>query len=89
CTAVRRCSLDDQVAHLGAGGSGEDDPSAVENRQQRDALRGVVEGRQQIDETCCWICRCTAVRRCSLDDQVAHLGAGGSGEDDPSAVENR
>ena len=31
-------SLDDQVAHLGAGGSGEDDPSAVENRRTVEVL---------------------------------------------------
>ncbi|HDS1580757.1 TPA: Hpt domain-containing protein [Stenotrophomonas maltophilia] len=58
--------------------------------QQRDALRGVVEGRQQIDENLLLdIAGALLYVDASLDDQVAHLGAGGSGEDDPSAVENR
>ncbi|MDV9040143.1 Hpt domain-containing protein [Stenotrophomonas sp. RAC2] len=58
--------------------------------QQRDALRSVVEGRQQIDENLLLdIAGALLYVDASLDDQVAHLGAGGSGEDDPSAVENR
>lgn len=58
--------------------------------QQRDALRGVVEGRQQIDENLLLdIAGALLYVDASLDVQVAHLGAGGSGEDDPSAVENR
>ncbi|AWH30170.1 Hpt domain-containing protein [Stenotrophomonas sp. YAU14A_MKIMI4_1] len=58
--------------------------------QQRDALLGVVEGRQQIDEDLLLdIAGALLYVDASLDDQVAHLGAGGSGEDDPSAVENR
>ncbi|MNK20960.1 Gliding motility regulatory protein [compost metagenome] len=58
--------------------------------QQRDALRGVVEGQQQIDEGLLLdIAGALLYVDASLDDQVAHLGAGGSGEDDPSAVENR
>ena len=58
--------------------------------QQRDALRDVVEGVQQIDETLLLdIAGALLYVDASLDDQVAHLGAGGSGEDDPSAVENR
>ncbi|SQG11622.1 Hpt domain-containing protein [Stenotrophomonas maltophilia] len=58
--------------------------------QQRDALRGVVEGRQQIDENLLLdIAGALLYVDASLDDQVAHLGAGGSGQDDPSAVENR
>ena len=58
--------------------------------QQRDALREVVEGVQQIDETLLLdIAGALLYVDASLDDQVAHLGAGGSGEDDPSAVENR
>lgn len=58
--------------------------------QQRDALRGVVGGRQQIDENLLLdIAGALLYVDASLDDQVAHLGAGGSGEDDPSAVENR
>lgn len=58
--------------------------------QQRDALRGVVEGRQQIDESLLLdIAGALLYVDASLDDQVAHLGAGGSGEDDPSAAENR
>lgn len=58
--------------------------------QQRDALRGVVQGEQQIDESLLLdIAGALLYVDASLDDQVAHLGAGGSGEDDPSAVENR
>lgn len=58
--------------------------------QQRDALRGVVEGRQQIDENLLLdIAGALLYVDASLDDQVAHLGADGSGEDDPAAVENR
>ncbi|WP_333628927.1 Hpt domain-containing protein, partial [Stenotrophomonas cyclobalanopsidis] len=58
--------------------------------QQRDALLAVVEGRQQIDEDMLLdIAGALLYVDASLDDQVAHLGAGGSGEDDPSAVENR
>ncbi|MGF6418105.1 chemosensory pili system protein ChpA (sensor histidine kinase/response regulator) [Stenotrophomonas sp. AN71] len=58
--------------------------------QQRDALRGVVEGRQQIDENLLLdIAGALLYVDASLDDQVAHLGAGGSGEDDPSAMESR
>ncbi|MGH8088311.1 MAG: Hpt domain-containing protein, partial [Stenotrophomonas sp.] len=58
--------------------------------QQRDALRGVVQGDQQIDETLLLdIAGALLYVDASLDDQVAHLGAGGSGEDDPSAVEGR
>ncbi|KAA8995671.1 response regulator [Stenotrophomonas cyclobalanopsidis] len=58
--------------------------------QQRDALLAVVEGRQQIDEDMLLdIAGALLYVDASLDDQVAHLGAGGSGEDDPGAVENR
>ncbi|SET43235.1 Hpt domain-containing protein [Stenotrophomonas indicatrix] len=58
--------------------------------QQRDALRGVVEGRQQIDEDMLLdIAGALLYVDASLDDQVAHLGASGTGQDDPSAVENR
>ncbi|MEG0192901.1 MAG: Hpt domain-containing protein [Stenotrophomonas sp.] len=58
--------------------------------QQRDALSGVVEGRQQIDEDMLLdIAGALLYVDASLDDQVAHLGASGSGQDDPSAVENR
>ena len=58
--------------------------------QQRDALRGVVDGRQQIDEDMLLdIAGALLYVDASLDDQVAHLGASGSGQDDPSAVENR
>ena len=58
--------------------------------QQRDALRGVVDGEQQIDETLLLdIAGALLYVDASLDDQVAHLGAGGSGEDDPSAAEGR
>lgn len=58
--------------------------------QQRDALREVVDGQQQIDESLLLdIAGALLYVDASLDDQVAHLGAGGSGEDDPSAVENR
>ncbi len=58
--------------------------------QQRDALRGVVSGEQQIDETLLLdIAGALLYVDASLDDQVAHLGAGGSGEDDPSAAEGR
>jgi len=58
--------------------------------QQRDALRSVVDGEQQIDEGLLLdIAGALLYVDASLDDQVAHLGAGGSGEDDPSAVENR
>ncbi|MBW8773986.1 MAG: Hpt domain-containing protein, partial [Stenotrophomonas sp.] len=46
--------------------------------------------RQQIDENLLLdIAGALLYVDASLDDQVAHLGAGGSGEDDPSAVENR
>jgi chemosensory pili system protein ChpA (sensor histidine kinase/response regulator) len=58
--------------------------------QQRDALRSVVQGEQHIDETLLLdIAGALLYVDASLDDQVAHLGAGGSGEDDPSAVEGR
>jgi chemosensory pili system protein ChpA (sensor histidine kinase/response regulator) len=58
--------------------------------QQRDALRGVVDGEQQIDESLLLdIAGALLYVDASLDDQVAHLGANISGEDDPSAVENR
>jgi len=58
--------------------------------QQRDALRGVVSGEQQIDETLLLdIAGALLYVDASLDDQVAHLGAGGNGEDDPSAAEGR
>lgn len=58
--------------------------------QQRDALCSVVQGEQQIDESLLLdIAGALLYVDASLDDQVAHLGAGGSGEDDPSAVENR
>ncbi|MFL9584558.1 hybrid sensor histidine kinase/response regulator [Stenotrophomonas sp. AB1(2024)] len=58
--------------------------------QQRDALRGVVDGQQRIDETLLLdIAGALLYVDASLDDQVAHLGAGGSGEDDPSAAEGR
>lgn len=58
--------------------------------QQRDALRGVVDGQQQINEDLLLdIAGALLYVDASLDDQVAHLGAGGSGEEDPSAVENR
>jgi len=58
--------------------------------QQRDALRDVVQGVQQIDETLLLdIAGALLYVDASLDDQVAHLGAVGSGEDDPSVAENR
>lgn len=58
--------------------------------QQRDALRSVVDGGQQIDEGMLLdIAGALLYVDASLDDQVAHLGAGGSGEDDPGAVETR
>ncbi len=58
--------------------------------QQRDALTSVVQGEQQIDEGMLLdIAGALLYVDASLDDQVAHLGASGSGEDDPSAVEGR
>ncbi|MCW4456215.1 Hpt domain-containing protein [Flavobacterium sp. MXW15] len=58
--------------------------------QQRDSLRGVVDGSQQIDEGMLLdIAGALLYVDASLDDQVAHLGAGGSGEDDPGSVETR
>ncbi|WP_312318028.1 Hpt domain-containing protein [Stenotrophomonas sp.] len=58
--------------------------------QQRDALTSVVQGEQQIDEDMLLdIAGALLYVDASLDDQVAHLGATGSGEDDPSAVEGR
>ncbi len=58
--------------------------------QQRDALTSVVQGEQQIDEGMLLdIAGALLYVDASLDDQVAHLGAGGSGEDDPSAMESR
>ena len=58
--------------------------------QQRDALTSVVQGEQQIDEGMLLdIAGALLYVDASLDDQVAHLGASGSGEEDPSAVEAR
>ncbi len=58
--------------------------------QQRDALTSVVQGEQQIDEGMLLdIAGALLYVDASLDDQVAHLGASGSGEEDPSAVEGR
>lgn len=58
--------------------------------QQRDALRGVVERGQQIDEGMLLdVAGALLYVDASLDDQVAHLGAAGSGEDDPAAAETR
>ncbi len=58
--------------------------------QQRDALSSVVQGDQQIDEGMLLdIAGALLYVDASLDDQVAHLGASGSGEEDPSAVEGR
>ncbi|MGV6485151.1 Hpt domain-containing protein [Stenotrophomonas indicatrix] len=77
-------SVADTLGMLGLGAA----RGVVE--QQRDALRGVVEGRQQIDEDMLLdIAGALLYVDASLDDQVAHLGASGSGQDDPSAVENR
>jgi len=86
--------LQEQVTKLGAVGDtlGMMGLGAARSvvAQQRDALLGVVEGRQQIDEDMLLdIAGALLYVDASLDDQVAHLGAGGSGEDDPSAVENR
>ena len=59
-------------------------------QQQRDALQGVVAGQQQIDEELLLdIAGALLYVDASLDDQVAHLGASGSGEDDPAAAESR
>ena len=59
-------------------------------QQQRDALQSVVAGEQQIDEDMLLdIAGALLYVDASLDDQVAHLGAIGSGEDDPSAAETR
>ena len=59
-------------------------------QQQRDALQSVVAGEQQIDEDLLLdIAGALLYVDASLDDQVAHLGAAGSGEDDPSAAETR
>lgn len=58
--------------------------------QQRDALSSVVAGDQQIDESLLLdVAGALLYVDASLDDQVAHLGATGSGEDDPSAAETR
>ncbi|WMJ70198.1 Hpt domain-containing protein [Stenotrophomonas sp. 24(2023)] len=58
--------------------------------QQRDALQAVVKGEHAIDEGLLLdIAGALLYVDASLDDQVAHLGAGGSGEDDPSVVESR
>ncbi len=58
--------------------------------QQRDALSSVVAGDQQIDESLLLdVAGALLYVDASLDDQVAHLGASGSGEDDPSAAETR
>ena len=58
--------------------------------QQRDALSSVVAGEQQIDESLLLdVAGALLYVDASLDDQVAHLGATGSGEDDPSAAETR
>ncbi|MEG0185160.1 MAG: Hpt domain-containing protein, partial [Stenotrophomonas sp.] len=77
-------SVADTLGMLGLGAA----RGVVE--QQRDALRGVVEGHQQIDEDMLLdIAGALLYVDASLDDQVAHLGASGSGADDPSAVENR
>ncbi|AWH47351.1 Hpt domain-containing protein [Stenotrophomonas sp. ZAC14A_NAIMI4_1] len=86
--------LQEQVTKLGAVGDtlGMMGLGAARSvvAQQRDALLAVVEGRQQIDEDMLLdIAGALLYVDASLDDQVAHLGAGGSGEDDPSAVENR
>ena len=56
--------------------------------QQRDALRGVVEGRQQIDENLLLDIAGALLRRCLAGRPGCPSGRG-SGEDDPSAVENR
>jgi chemosensory pili system protein ChpA (sensor histidine kinase/response regulator) len=57
--------------------------------QQRDALRGVVEGRQQIDENLLLdIAGALLYVDASLDDQVAHLAPAAVARR-PSAVENR
>ncbi|NIJ68188.1 Hpt domain-containing protein [Xanthomonas sp. 60] len=59
-------------------------------QQQRDALQSVVAGEHQIDEDMLLdIAGALLYVDASLDDQVAHLGAIGSGEDDPSAAETR
>ena len=58
--------------------------------QQRDALQGVVERGQQIDEGMLLdVAGALLYVDASLDDQVANLGAAGSGEDDPAAAETR
>ena len=58
--------------------------------QQRDALSAVVEGSQAIDEGMLLdVAGALLYVDASLDDQVAHLGAAGTGEDDPSAAETR
>ena len=58
--------------------------------QQRDALHGVVERGQQIDEGMLLdVAGALLYVDASLDDQVANLGAAGSGEDDPAAAETR
>ena len=57
---------------------------------QRDALQSVVTGEQAIDEDLLLdIAGALLYVDASLDDQVAHLGATGSGEDDPAAAETR
>ena len=58
--------------------------------QQRDALREVVAGGRHVDEGMLLdIAGALLYVDASLDDQVAHLGAAGSGEDDPAAAETR
>ena len=58
--------------------------------QQRDALAAVAQGQQQIDESLLLdIAGALLYVDASLDDQVAHLGAVGNGEDDPAAAETR
>lgn len=57
---------------------------------QRDALRAVVGGDRQIDEALLLeVAGALLHVDAALDDQVAHLGAAGSGIDDPAAAETR
>lgn len=66
------------------------DPARQVVVQQRDALRAVVESGQQIDEGMLLdVAGALLHVDASLDDQVAHLGAAGSGDDDPAAAESR
>ncbi|MEN5209041.1 Hpt domain-containing protein [Stenotrophomonas terrae] len=58
--------------------------------QQRDSLREVVNGTRQIDDNLLLdIAGALLYVDASLDDQVAHLGANVTGEDDPGSVETR